>query len=79
MARPTRRPAAAPPAGPATGAPQRSHVAAPFALAVLVVGVVLGRVTVILPALLGLGLLLTTGTFLSSRLNPFSVGFYLTV
>ena len=41
-------------------------------------GLYLGRFTVLAPAFLGLSLLLTVGTFLSTRLNPLSVGYYLT-
>ena len=58
--------------------PRRSDAAAYVAIAILLVGLYLGRFTVLAPALLGLSLLLTVGTFLSTRLNPLSVGFYLT-
>ena len=65
---------------PSDGHPaRRSNAAAPVAVAVLVVGVVLGRWTLLLPLLLGISLLVTTGTFLSARVNPFSIGFYLEV
>jgi hypothetical protein len=48
-------------------------------MAVVVVGLVLGTYSVIVPVLLGLLLLGAAGSFLSSRLNPLSVGFYLPV
>lgn len=58
--------------------PRRSHAAAYAALAVLFVGVSLGTFTILIPALLGFGLLVTGWSFLSTRLNPFAIGFYLT-
>jgi hypothetical protein len=42
------------------------------------VGLYLGTVTVLIPVLFGFVLLLAGGTLLSTRINPFSVGFYLT-
>lgn len=57
---------------------RRSHAAAPLAVVVLLVGLILGTWSILVPLLLGLLLLSVGGTFLSSRLNPFSVGFYLT-
>jgi hypothetical protein len=69
-----RRPAPPPPAPP----PRRSHAAIPVALVVVGVGLYLARFTVLMPALLGFGLLLAGGSFLSTRLNPLSVHFYLT-
>ena len=73
---PRRRPATrtAPPPGP----PRRSHAPAYAALAVLVLGLYLGQYSILVPAGLGLSLLLTAGSFVSARLNPLSIGFYLT-
>ena len=67
------RPAAEPPAPP-----RRSHAAAPVAAAILLVGLLLGAYTILIPVMLGVMLFLTGGSFLSARLNPFSLGFYLT-
>lgn len=64
----------APPAGP----PRRSHAAAYAALAVLVLGLYLGQYSILVSAGLGISLLFTAGSFLSARLNPLSIGFYLT-
>lgn len=58
---------------------RRSNAAIPAALAVLVVGLALGHYTILVPGLLGLALLSVAVSFLSSRINPFSVAFYLTV
>ncbi|MCI4332035.1 MAG: hypothetical protein L3K19_09375, partial [Thermoplasmata archaeon] len=66
-----------PPAAPVEPA-RRSHAAAPVAATILLVGLLLGAYSILIPALLGLMLLLTFGSFLSTRLNPFSIGFYLT-
>ena len=71
--RPVRRPPAAAPAEPV----RRSNAAVPFAVALLFIGLLLGTVTVILPALIGMFLFLSGLSFLSTRLNPFSIGFYL--
>ncbi len=58
--------------------PRRSNAAMPVTVAFLFVGLLLGSYTIVVPAILG-GILLLTGlSFLSSRLNPFSLGFYLT-
>jgi hypothetical protein len=56
---------------------RRSSAAAPVAVAVLFAGLLLGTVTIVLPVILGTFLLLSTLSFLSTRLNPFSIGFYL--
>jgi hypothetical protein len=56
---------------------RRSHAAAPVAVVVLFAGLLLGTVTVVLPVLLGGFLLLSGLSFLSTRLNPLSLGFYL--
>ena len=47
-------------------------------MVVLLVGLVLGTVSVLLPALLGLFLFSSGLSFLGTRMNPFSIGFYLT-
>ena len=73
---PTRRPFRRP--APASEPPRRSDAAAYVAVGVLLVGLYLGTFSVIVPALFGIGLLFTVGSFLSSRINPLSIGFYLT-
>lgn len=57
---------------------KRSHAAAPFAVAILFVGLLLGTFTVLIPLLLGFFLFWTGLSFLGTRMNPFSIGFYLT-
>lgn len=57
---------------------RRSHAAIPVAFALLAIGAILGRVTVLVPLLLGLLLLSAGGSFLATRVNPLSTGFYLT-
>lgn len=64
-------------AAPTVTVPARSHAAAYGAIAVLVLGLFLSRYGLLFPALLGLLLLGVGLSFLSTRLNPFSVGFYL--
>ena len=64
---------------PAPTKVRHSHAAVPVAAFLLLVGLILGHYTVLIPALLGLVMLYTALSFLSTRLNPFSVGFYLTV
>jgi hypothetical protein len=66
------------PPEPAPEPVQRSHAAAPLAVLVLFLGLLFGTVTVLVPALLGLFLFSSGFSFLSTRLNPFSIGFYLT-
>jgi hypothetical protein len=56
---------------------RRSHAAIPVAVGVLILGAVLGRITVIVPFLLGVLLLSAGAAFLSSRINPLSTSFYL--
>jgi hypothetical protein len=58
--------------------PRRSHAAIPVALAILLVGLVVGRWAVVVPVLLGIVLLSVMASFLSSRLNPLGIAFYLT-
>ena len=57
--------------------PRRSHAAAPVGVAVLFAGLVLGTISVLLPIALGGFLLLSAFSFLGSRVNPLSIGFYL--
>ncbi|HEV2519853.1 MAG TPA: hypothetical protein VGX00_04440 [Thermoplasmata archaeon] len=58
---------------------KRSNAAIPVALAVFLAGIILGQYSVLIPGLLGIGLVYVAISFLSSRLNPFSLSFYLTV
>lgn len=68
--------------GPRTRPPEevarRSNAAMPLTVAFLLAGLLFGAYSIVVPALLGGVLLLTGLSFLSSRLNPFSIGFYLT-
>jgi hypothetical protein len=57
---------------------RRSNAAIPVAVALVLVGLYLGTYTVLLPALLGIVLLFSSGALLSTRLNPLSPTFYLT-
>jgi hypothetical protein len=66
-------------AGEAPVERRRSNAAVPVAIAVVVLGLVLGTYSVVVPVLLGLLLLGAALSFLSTRLNPLSVGFYLPV
>ena len=56
---------------------RRSNAAIPVAVALVAIGLYLGTYTVLLPALLGLVLLFSSGSLLSTRLNPLSPTFYL--
>jgi hypothetical protein len=56
----------------------RSNAAIPVAIAVVIAGLILASYSFVLPALLGVVLLVAGGSFLSTRLNPLSPGFYLT-
>lgn len=58
--------------------PQRSHAAIPIALVIVVVGLYAARYSILIPLFLGLLLVGVALTFLSSRLNPLSISFYLT-
>ncbi|MHB8352809.1 MAG: hypothetical protein ACYDFT_09030 [Thermoplasmata archaeon] len=58
---------------------RRSHAAAFVAVVLVVLGVYLAAWSLLVPLLLALLLLSTGLTFLGTRLNPLSVGFYLTV
>jgi hypothetical protein len=66
------------PIEPAADPVRRSNAAAPLAVLVLFVGLLLGTETVLVPALLGVFLFSSGFSFLSTRVNPFSIGFYLT-
>lgn len=63
---------------PREARPRRSNAAMPVTVAFLLVGLLFGTYTIVVPALLGGFLLLTGLSFISTRLNPFSIGFYLT-
>ena len=54
----------------------RSNLVGILAFGFLIVGLVFGTYTILIPALLGLFLLSAAGRFVSMRLNPFSVGYY---
>ena len=56
---------------------RRSHAAAPLAVIVLLLGLLLGTYTVLVPATFGLFLFVSGLSFLGTRVNPFSIGFYL--
>ena len=63
---------------PPPAEPHRSNAAIPVAVAVVVLGLYLGTYAVLITALLGLVLLFSAGSLLSTRLNPLSPAFYLT-
>ncbi len=56
---------------------RRSHAAAPVGVVVLFLGLLLGTVSVLLPVAFGVFLLLSAFSFLGTRVNPLSIGFYL--
>jgi hypothetical protein len=56
---------------------ERSHAAIPVAVVVVGVGLYFASYSLVVPALLGLVLLASGTSFLSSRLNPLSAHFYL--
>jgi hypothetical protein len=56
---------------------RRSNAAIPVAVAVVLVGLYLGSYWVLATALLGVTLLVSSGSLLSTRLNPLSATFYL--
>jgi hypothetical protein len=58
---------------------KRSNAAIPLAIVVFLAGVILAHYSILIPGLLGVGLVYVALSFLSSRLNPFSLSFYLTV
>jgi hypothetical protein len=57
---------------------RRSHAAIPVAVALVLVGLYLGNFSILLTAMLGFVLLVSSGSLLSTRLNPLSPTFYLT-
>jgi len=57
---------------------RRSNAAIPVAVGVVLVGLYLASYTILVTALLGLVLLVSSGSLLSTRLNPLSPTFYLT-
>jgi hypothetical protein len=57
---------------------RRSNAAIPVVLVLLGVGLYFGQYTFLVPGLLGIALLYSGGSFLSTRLNPLSPHFYLT-
>lgn len=56
----------------------RSHAAIPVAVAVVLAGFYFGSYTLLVPASLGILLLISGFSLLSSRINPLSPHFYLT-
>jgi hypothetical protein len=74
-----RRPFRRPGRTTATGPPvrTRSHAAILPAVVLLGVGLWLGTMTVIAPVMLGVSMMGAALSFLGSRLNPLSMGFYL--
>ena len=75
----SRRPYRRPGRTTATGPPvrTRSHAAILPAVVVLGVGLWLGTFTILAPVSLGIFMLGAALSFLGSRLNPLSIGFYL--
>lgn len=57
---------------------RRSNAAIPVAVGVVLIGLYLGSYSILFTALLGVMLLLSSGSLLSTRLNPLSPTFYLT-
>jgi hypothetical protein len=56
---------------------RRSHAAIPVAVVLVLVGLYLGTVWLVLTVLVGFVLLVSSGSLLSTRLNPLSPTFYL--
>jgi hypothetical protein len=56
----------------------RSNAAIPVAIALVAIGLYLGTYTILLTGLIGIALLGSAGSLLSTRLNPLSPTFYLT-
>jgi hypothetical protein len=61
----------------ATAETRRSNAAIPVVVVLVILGLYLGQYTFFVPAILGLALLYSGGSFLSTRLNPLSAHFYL--
>lgn len=57
--------------------PRRSNAAIPVAVVVVGIGLYFGTYSIVVPAVLGLVLLASGTSFVSSRLNPLSAHFYL--
>ncbi len=57
---------------------RRSNAAVPVAIVIVLAGLYLGTYALIVPALLGIVLLCSSGSLLATRLNPLSPTFYLT-
>ena len=55
---------------------RRSNAAIPFAVGLVVLGLYLGTYSILLTGLLGVGLLFSAASLLSTRLNPLSATFY---
>jgi hypothetical protein len=72
------RPVGGRPSRAAEAVAVRSNAAIPVAVAVVLVGLYLGRFSLLLPGILGAVLFLSGLSFLSTRLNPLSPHFYLT-
>lgn len=70
-------PEPAPPDRSATVESRRSNAAIPVVVALVILGLYLGQYSFLVPAALGLTLLFSGGSFLSTRLNPLSPHFYL--
>ncbi len=76
--RPRPRDAPPLPASRASKESRRSHAAIPVAVFFVVLGVFLGRYSLLLPASLGVTLFLSGFSLLGTRINPLSPHFYLT-
>ena len=72
------RPTTPPPNRAAETETKRSHAAIPVAVVLAALGLYLSQYTVLLTGLLGVVLLFSGLSFLSTRLNPLSPHFYLT-
>jgi hypothetical protein len=57
---------------------RRSNAAIPVAIVLVGIGLYLSSYTIVVPAIIGLLLLASAGSLLSTRLNPLSATFYLT-
>jgi hypothetical protein len=77
VARPYRTRSARP-VQPAQLESRRSNAAIPVAVVLVVLGLYFGSWSLVVPVLLGLVLLFSAGSLLSTRLNPLSPTFYLT-